>query len=244
MGQSAQAHLAELISFARIGPPSTLDADEWKPRTFTGFTSALAAFRAVGAVAPEEAQEWTNRFLVALGEEPPEPLPPGVSGARMMSLGKHRTPRPPDPPPASIFRGLMPVREPDRPLDYGGRLQVLGVELYSDAVTINWRLAPEPDYDLVFATELAAQEPDLDGLSEEHRTILRRQLVQRLEMQRRFLGLSDDMGTQYHQMGGGSSGGPRGKRGHTDFSPAVPADANRLTVTWDAEMEFEVQLNY
>lgn len=182
-------------------------------------------------------------MLIALGEEVFEPLPPGVSGARLINLGRQRPSRPPDPPASSVFLGLMPVDQPDRPLESGGRLQILGVEFYSDVVTSNWRLAPEPDYELVFADELAAQEPELDGLSEDHRSILRRQLVQRLQMQRRFLGLSDDLSTPYHQMGGGTSGGPRGKRGHTDFVPSVPSGARRLTVTWDGDMEFEVQFH-
>ena len=139
MDPNAQAHLAELISTARIGPPSgILDSDEWKPRTLGGFSSALVALRAVGAVAAEEAEEWTNRMLVALGEEPLAPQPPGT--IRFINLGKKQPPRPPDPPPESVFVGLVPVDQPDRPLNYGGRLQILGVELYSDAVTINWRL--------------------------------------------------------------------------------------------------------
>jgi hypothetical protein len=124
-----------------------------------------------------------------------------------------RSPRQPDPPPESHFRGLVPVDQPDRPLDYGDRLQILGVELYSEAVTVNWRLAPEPDYEIVFAEELAAQASDIEELPEEHRVIVKNRLIHRLEMQRRHLGLSDDLGTQYHPAGGGSSTGPRGKRG-------------------------------
>jgi hypothetical protein len=239
---NAQGHLAELISFARIGPPpGILDADEWTPRTFGGFSSALAALKAVGAIAPGEAEDWTNRMLVALGEGPLAPLPPGTS--RIVAVaGRKRPPRQPDPPPESHFLGLVPVEQPDRPLDYGGRLQILGVELYSDTVTVNWRLAPEPDYELVFAEELAAQEPDLEELPEDHRRIVRTRLIHRLQMRRRYLGLSDDLGTQYQQAGGGSSGGPKGKRGHTDFEPAVPADSRALTVSWDVDTKFEVLL--
>jgi hypothetical protein len=71
---------------------------------------------------------------------------------------------------------------------------------------------------------------------------VRNRLIHRLQMQRRHLGLSDDLGTQYRQAGGGSSGGPRGKRGQTDFAPAVPADARSLTVTWDVDTKFVVPL--
>jgi hypothetical protein len=182
-------------------------------------------------------------MLVALGEEPLEPLPdiPGVHRARMISFGGKSSPRPPDPPPESRFIGLVPVSEPDRPLDYGGRIQVLGVELYSDKLTVNWRLSPLPDYEAVFATELAEQEPDLEGLPEDYRRILRDKLIHRLQMQRRFMTLADDLGTQYLSMGGGSSGGGNERRGQTDFRPAVPENARKLNVRWD-DMEFEVQL--
>ena len=132
------------------------------------FNAALAALRGVGAVSAEEAPEWTNRMLVALGEEPLKPLPsvPGLNRARMISFGGKRPPRAPDPPPESKFIALLPVIEPDRPLAYGGRVQILGVELYSDKIAVNWRLAPLPDYEVVFSAELAEQEPDLEGLPE------------------------------------------------------------------------------
>jgi hypothetical protein len=67
-------------------------------------------------------------------------------------------------------------------------------------------------------------------------------LVQRLQMQRRFLVLSDDVDTVYHYAGGGSSGGGGEKRGHAAFTPGVPAEARSLTVTWGHNMQFEVQL--
>jgi hypothetical protein len=243
MDQNAQAHLAELVAFARAGPHAG-DRDEWKSRTFSGFSSALAALRAVGTVSPEEAEDWTNRMLVALGEEALEPLEPipGVSRSRLINFGEKSPPRPPDPPPASKFLGLVPVDEPDRPLDYGGRVQILGVELYSDKVTVNWRNAPVPDYDAVFAVELAAQEEDIEGLPELQRAHLRQRLVHRLQMQRSFVRLSDDLRTEYRGGGGGSSGGSNEKRGHTDFVPQVPIDATHLIVTWDDSEQFRVQL--
>jgi hypothetical protein len=239
---NAQAHLAGLISFARVGLLGSADDDDWRRRAFSGFSSALAALRAVGAVADEESSDWTNRMLVAVGLEPVEPMPSGISGARVINLSGKQRQRPPGPPPASVFLGLVPANDPDRPLDYGGRLQILGLELYSDKLTVNWRLAPEPDYELVFAYELAEQEPDLEGLSEEHRNMLRRQLVHRLQMRRRLLRISDDVGTEYHSGGGGSSGGGGEKRGHTDFRPAVPAEASRAIVRWDDSLEFVVRL--
>ena len=127
---------------------------------------------------------------------------------------------------------MIAVEEPDRPLAYGGRIQILGVELYSDKVSVNWRLAPLPDPEDLFVDELADQEPDLDGLSDDFKKILREKLTQRLQMQRRSLALSDDVGTEFRSTGGGSGGGGNERRGHSDFVPGVPAEAKRLIVRW------------
>lgn len=242
MDPFAQAHLSELLASARIGPPTpSSDPVEYKTRTLATFHAALAALKGVGAVSEQEMAEWTNRMLVALGEEPLQPLPPGT--ARLISFGGKpaRPQRAPDPPPDSRFLGLVPADEPDRPLDYGGRIQILGVELYSDKVSVNWRLAPLPDPEALFAEELAQQEPDLEDLSDDFKKILREKLVQRLQMQRRSVRLSDDAGTTYHSSGGGSGGGGNERRGHSNFAPGVPSAATALIVHWD-DMAFEVPL--
>jgi len=244
MDPFAQAHLSELLSAARLGPPvPNVDPDDHKARTLMTFNAALSALKGVAAISDEDMADWTNRMLVALGEEPLEPLREiaGVKRVRLINFGGKRPPRWPDPRPLSRFIALVPVNEPDRPLEYGGRIQILGVELYSDKVAVNWRLAPMPDYEAVFAAELADQEPDLEGLPDDYKKILRDKLVQRLQMQKRFISLVDDVGTEYRPTGGGSGGGGDERRGNSDFAPGVPAAAQRLTVQWD-EMEFEVPL--
>jgi hypothetical protein len=242
MDPFAQAHLSELLAAARIGPPPVVrDADDYKPRMMMTFNAALSALKGVGVISDEEMADWTNRILVALGEQPLEPLPAGT--VRLINFGgKTKGPiRPPDQSPVSRFLGLVPVNQPDRPLTYGGRIQILGVELYSDKVSVNWRLAPLPDPEALFADELALQDPDLEGLSEDFKKILRDKLIQRLEMQRRSLSLTDDVGTAFRLTGGGSGGGGNERRGHSDFAPGVHSEATRLRVHWD-EMEFEVPL--
>jgi hypothetical protein len=240
----AQAHLSELLSAARLGSPvPSADPREDKARSLMIFNAALSALKGVGAISDEDITDWTNRMLVALGEEPLETLPEmvGVKRMRLINFGGKRPPRPPDPPPLSRFIALVPVNEPDQPLAYGGRIQILGVELYSDKVAVNWRLAPMPDYEAVFADELADQEPDLEGLSDEFKKILREKLVHRLQMQKRFISLVDDVGTGYRSTGGGSGGGGNERRGNSDFAPGVPANARRLTVRW-GELDFDVPL--
>lgn len=243
MDPFAQAHLSELLAAARIGLPIPSDDPyEWKARTLVTFNAALAALKGVGAISDEEMTDWTNRMLVVLGEKPLEPLPPGTGRLINFRGQRPQTPqRPPDPPPASRFLGLVPVDEPDRPLAYGGRIQVLGVELYSDKVSVNWRLAPLPDPEALFAAELADQEPDLEGLSDDFKKILRDKLIQQLQMQRRSLTLTDDVGTEFRGTGGGSGGGGNERRGHSDFAPGLQAWAKRLIVNWD-QMEFVVPL--
>jgi hypothetical protein len=244
MDPFAQAHLSELLAAARLGPPvPSVEPDEHNSRSLMTFSAAIAALKGVGAISDQDIADWTNRMLVALGEEPLDPLPQiaGVSRARLINFGGTPPPRLPDPPPLSRFIALVPVDEPDRPLAYGGRIQILGVEIYSDKVAVNWRLAPIPDYEAVFAAELAEQEPDLEGLSHDFKKILREKLVQRLQMRKRFISLVDEAGTPYRPMGGGSGSGGNERRGHSDFAPGVPATGRRLTVRWD-EMDFNVQL--
>ena len=86
MDPFAQAHLSELLSAARLGPPAfASDADEYKARTLMCFNATLAALKGVGAISDEEMTEWTNRMLVALGEQPLGPVPPGT--ARLINFG-------------------------------------------------------------------------------------------------------------------------------------------------------------
>jgi hypothetical protein len=203
-GSLSQARLSELLSAARIRPPALVrDADEYKSRTLIAFNAALAALKGVGAISDEEMADWTNRVLVALGENPLEPLPPGT--ARLINFGGRRgqsPQRPPGPPPESTFLGLIPVDEPGRLLAYDGRIQILGVELCSDNVSVNWRVAPLPDPEALFADELIDQEPDLEGLSDDFKKIFRDKLIQRLQMQRRSLTIADDVGTAFRSTGG------------------------------------------
>jgi hypothetical protein len=231
----ARGHLAELISTARRAKYAD---EQTKSKAFDRFMAALDALQAVGAISKNDSTEWVDRMMVALGGEPLEPpeLLPDIGTSTVTA-----------PSSKSRFVALVPVTEPEGVLDHGGRVQILGVELFSDKVNINWRLSPEPDYELVFVAELAALEPDLDGLPTFQQQQRRNQLLHRLQMQGRFIGLSDDLGTEYRSIRGGSSGASGEKSGHSEFVPGVPTAASRLTILWDdaassSPLEFSVEL--
>ena len=169
MNQDAQRYLAEQLSSARVPPPKE-DTEDWQDRTFSRFSAALEALRAVNTISDEESHDWSNRMLVALGHEPLAPLPQRFAGPRRVSF---QTEEPP--PPVPRFLGLIPVTEPDRPLPSGGRLQILGIERYETKVVVVWRVAPLPDFESMYADEFAALDQDIEGLSElERRTIRER----------------------------------------------------------------------
>ena len=96
--------------------------------------------------------------------EPLAPPPPGHQHGRAIYIGEgERPPRQPAPP-LSRFLELIPVKEADQPVPFGGRVQILGIERYDSKVAVAWRLAPLPDPELQFAQELSEHEHDTEGL--------------------------------------------------------------------------------
>ena len=242
MNQGTRRFLAEQLSQARLRPPLVPVVD-WRRGVLASYGGAIAALVAAGELTEDEAADWRQRMDEALGLEPSDLPPPGPHEARFRYLGEGEPPRPPDPFPPARFLGLHPVSQPDRPLPYGGRVQILGVERYDSRVAVSWRLAPLPDPVEEHRLAIAAHDRDTEGLPEEERTILRDLLVHRLVSRGATeVGLADDVGTAYRGMGGGSSGGGDEKVGRTNFVPAVPDTASVLTVTWEQE-EFVVPLS-
>lgn len=56
---------------------------------------------------------------------------------------------------------------------YGGRLRIVGVELYETEMALHWRMAPLPDVDAALPEEAAARERDTLGLPEDERERIR-----------------------------------------------------------------------
>jgi hypothetical protein len=138
---------------ARDRPPQT-DVLQWKQQMFGGFSGALEALRAADAMDSDEVYDWTNRMLVALGLEALDPPPPGFNGVRTVFIGDGERPAPPPTRPVARFLGLIAVRDADRELPYGGRLQILGIERYDSRLAIAWRMAPLPDAEIQYADEV------------------------------------------------------------------------------------------
>jgi hypothetical protein len=189
----------------------------------------------------EEVSDWNNRMYVAVGLEPLEPLPPGFQGARLVNISGVEPPPPPVAAP-SRFLGLIPVNDPDQPVPFGGRVQILGIERYDSKVAVAWRLAPLPDLEMQFAQELLDHERDAEGLPDTERHMMRHQFLHRLDRHGAGVRLSDDLSTEYRHTGGASGGGGNEKVGRAQFMPAIPESASLVTVHW-GDLVFPVPLS-
>jgi hypothetical protein len=199
-----------------------------------GFGGALEALRAADAMDSDEVHYWNNRMFVALGLEPLEPLPPGFKGGRTVFIDEGERPTPPPAPPIARFLELIPVVDGDRVVPYGGRLQILGIERYDSVVAVAWRMAPLPDAETKYADELRAHDRDTEGLPDHERESLRRMFLMQINRPTSFaFTLADDLGTEYLNTGGGTSGGRNEQTGRAQFMPAVPERASELTIRWD-----------
>jgi len=243
VNQGAQVYLADRLSIARTRPEG-VEVIEWRRQMLAGFGGAMEALVAAGAMSSDEVSDWSNRMHVALGLEPLEPLPPPppvLHHGRTIYIGEGEPPPRPPAPPLARFLGLIPVSNPDQLVPFGGRVQILGIERYDSKAAVAWRLAPIPDPEIQFASELSDHERDTQGLPNAERQMMRRQFLQQLNGPGRELGLSDDVGTEYHRMGGRHSSNGQECTGRAQFAPAVPETASTLTIHW-GDLRFPVSL--
>ena len=248
MNEGAQRYLAVRLSTARERPPGT-DVLSWRQQMLGNIGGALEALRWAEVITPEEQADWSNRVHVALGLAPLDPLPPprttrnsGFSRGRAMYIGEGEPPPRPAPPPIARFQRLIPVDHADQALPFGGRVQILGIERYDTKVVVVWRIAPLPDPEKQFASEIAAEELDSEGLPETERQMMRHQHLSRLHARGvEKLTISDDVNTEYHNQGGSSGGTGAERVGRSGFVPAIPEVARRLAVHWE-DIVFDVPL--
>jgi hypothetical protein len=204
MNPGAQRYLVGRLMVARDRPTS-IEVVQWRQQMLAGFGGAIEALRAADAMDADEVHDWNSRMHVALGLEPLEPLPPGFQGGRAVFIGEGEPPAPPPPVPVAKFLQLIPVENGDRAVPHGGRLQILGIERYDSKVAVAWRMAPLPDPEASHAVELAAHDRDTEGLPERDRLMMRRRFLHQLHPPAgRNLTLSNDLGTEYLNIGGGS----------------------------------------
>jgi len=231
MEPETQWYLAEALSDAR-SRRGIRDDYETKQNQLSHFAGVLAGFRYLGSVTQEEEQLWFRKMLIALGYEPPGPAPPGTAQAIYVGdpVKRPAAPSQPDSAPEFIRSQLGPDEEFDW---HGGRIRVIGVELYDAEVVVRWRVSPEPDVEAVFPSEMEALEQDLLGLEEWAATELRDKGKQNLRMMRLYkFGLRDDLGTPYVAKGSGHGGRPHEMTGSVRFEPAPPPGVSMLTLSW------------
>jgi len=244
MHPDAQIYLADQLALIRDDPPLRRErTPEEKAHTYSTFVMALQALKSVGAVDDAEVPEWSNRCLEALGEEPQPPIEPrpGRAIARIVRFGEAPPPEP-VPRPLPEFRRLVPATTPAAVTRHGGRFQVLGVEIYDTELAVAWRLAPLPSDESLSRRHLAELNQDTEGLPDDVREVMRLGLIERRRMYSPMCEVTDDVGTDYRPMGGGSGGGGAERVGRTRYWPAPPQSARRLSVRWE-DVVHDVPLN-
>lgn len=235
----AQRYLADRLAAVRdhrMGPAGS-DAIS---STLASIGGALEAFRVAGALSDEEFTDWMERAMQAAGIErrvtPPSARnnPVTAAIAESTTVRSVRLPGSPGSPPVAgpeppgQFRKLLPGR--DEEVDFfGGRLRIVGIELYERGCYVLWRMAPLPDLALALPEESAALERDTEGLPESERQHVRLRHRGLFQLASRFR-VTDDVGTQYRTCGGSSSGNSDELAGRLRLAPAPPEHARVVTV--------------
>jgi hypothetical protein len=145
-----------------------------------------------------------------------------------------------------LFRGRDLLGVVPGPLRTDCGLTVIGTELYSDGVIFRWQFVRSPDEPVEPASPPGLEPASLPGRVPD--------LAKWEEWQReeasfsggdRITHLTDDVGTAYRLLFGGSEGWdanrPRVSFGSTTFTPGVPNDARRLMLDI-AEVQVEISL--
>ena len=234
MDKAAQAHLVGLLSRARV-PHAPNVRPDLKRQTYLSFQAAIAAFQVAGAIDKEEARIWTNRMLIALGHEELEPWMYDIDLDHVIKFDTDRELPLPFPlgEPPRLLR-IVSVVGIDRPIEGGGRLQILGVELYDRMVAFSWKMDPLPDLAVQFARELEEISVETEGLPDAERRQLHEQYLRMLDHRSmNSFEVTDDLGTTYVRLGP--------TFGQSQFAPAVPSGARTLTIHFQ-DLEVQVEL--
>jgi hypothetical protein len=138
---------------------------------------------------------------------------------------------------------VVTPEDADLPHQYGGRIQILGIERYEAKVVVEWHITLEPDPDVQLAEQLEAldREPDQAWTLERIEEHIKLIDVLKLTVFFSHLSLTDDLGTVYQGGGGGGSTGQGEGTWSHEFEPAIPDEATTLTVHWE-DLSFQIPL--
>jgi len=231
MDSGTQRHLAELLSEAR-GGPLVHDWNSWIVETYQQFAAALNALLAARTISVAEASDYQNRMLLALGRDPVGTLPEGSQRIPYLWVGTNEPIElPRQDAPAQLVR-IIETTGSVLECSYGGRLQVLKVELFDTQSIVHWRIEVRPDTEARFVEALSAHDSDTEGLPQVLRDELRHVALQYPQSSVDHFRLADDIGTGYLTKSRSSGTGAEGELGRSRFLPGVPESAKILYLEW------------
>jgi hypothetical protein len=131
----------------------------------------------------------------------------------------------------------------EQPHRYGGQVQVEEIERYESKVVVNWLITLDRDPDVQLAQDLKAHGYDSAEPWSFERIEQHVQLIDVLKLTVSFsqISLSDDLGTEYVEGGGGRSVGGAVIAQSTTFEPSIPENATEVIVHWE-DLDFRVPL--
>jgi hypothetical protein len=226
----AQRYLAQQLAHMREARSLGLEDDRARS-AITHFASALNALRAAGVVSDEEFSDWMGRAVEAAGG------PSAIVGRASITLesgevvGQVGPRRGALPPPEELPTFLRLVPAPNEEYDFfGGRLRIVGVEVYDTEMAVHWRMAPLPDVDAALPEEAEAGDRDTQGLPEDERDRIRlRRQRDNWKLLHHFV-VSDDAGHRYRSAGGGASGSLDVLVGRVIITPGLQEGATTLVI--------------
>ena len=221
MTPKAQRYLARLLADMRRSGTAEAPRDV-RNTALAHFGTGVRALRAAGVISDDEHSDWMARAREATGWDTPRGIP-------VASAGSSAFPPPVADPDLPRFARLVPA--PNREYDFfGGRLRILGVELYDTEMAVQWRMAPLPDMDAALPENAVAAERDTEGMPEEGRAAARRERHRHhWDLLRRFV-VTDDAGGTYSGRGGGAVGGGSELMGRLVVNPGIHDGAATLII--------------
>lgn len=239
MTPEAQLYLEEGLRHVRQVRAQGPDDDKVR-LAVARFVGAVEAMQVAGLLTNEEHIDWMHLVDATAdgrgGRLDTSPNFPGVHTSlggqhHLMGTAPGSPPPAPPPPPPPIPKFIRMVPGPNGEVEfYGGRLSIMGVELFDAYANIRWRLSPPPDRGAV-PGETSPVEVDMAGLPDEERARLRRApRAGRFPWLASRFAVTDDVGTVYDSGGGSWSATGDVETGDIGLRPAPPPEATELII--------------